>query len=164
MTFQFDRYTVRPVTEKDRAYMDRLIANDTFHAGLISADWFLKLLPGEGAWAVEDEQGTVALYFKTENVVRFSLQFGEGDSSENRAVLQKGMDWLEGMFLQNHFREVIFDTKAAVLAATAKRRLGFTELAPGTLHRLLRYKSQEVALAPPSNGISGEGVTPDVRR
>ncbi len=135
--FYFDGYRVRPVEEGDRAYIDRLTANDRYHAGVMDADWFLHLAPGEGAWAIEDGQGRVLLYFKTQTAVRLSLQFAEGDSSENRDVLQKGMRWLEGMLLQNHFREVIFDTQGPLLAALAKRRLGFAESSPGTLLKVL---------------------------
>lgn len=164
MTFAFNKYKVRPVEEKDRAYIDKLTANDLYHAGCMDADWFLKLAPGEGAWAIEDPDGKVMLYFKTQNAVRLSLQFGEEDSNENRAVLMKGMLWLEGMLFQNHFHEIIFDTKGPELAALAKRRLGFAECAPGTLTTVLGKRSREGALAPPSNTISGEGVNPDVRR
>jgi hypothetical protein len=127
MSFQFDRYTVRPVEEKDRAYIDKLTNDDPYHRGCMDADWFLKLAPGESAWAIEDEKGKIVLYFKTQTAVRLSLQFGEQVPAVNRDALIKGMAWLEGMLLQNQFSEVLFDTYSPVLKATAKRRLGFVE-------------------------------------
>lgn len=135
--FYFDEYRVRPVMEADRTYIDRLTANDTYHAGCMDADWFLNLVPGEDAWAVEDRDGKVVAYFKTQTAVRLSMQFAGADSSENRRMLEKGMTWIEAMLIQNKFREVIFDTKGPLLAAMAKRRLGFAEGEPGTLYKLL---------------------------
>jgi hypothetical protein len=140
MNLNFDRYTVRPVDEKDRPYIDRLTFNDPYHHGVMDADWFLNLAPGEGAWAIEDEQGRVVLYFKTQNAVRLSVQFGEQNSTVNRDVLTKGMEWLEGLLLQNHFREVIFDTDGPALKAMAKRRLGFRDMGKGTLTRPLLWR------------------------
>jgi hypothetical protein len=125
--FQFDQYTVRPVGEKDRAYIDKLTDADPYHRGIMDADWFLNIAPGEGAWAIEDEKGDVVLYFKTQTAVRLSLQFAEQKPSVNRDALVKGMAWLEGMLFQNQFREIIFDTHSPLLKATAQRRLGFVE-------------------------------------
>jgi hypothetical protein len=69
--------------------------------------------------------------------VRLFVQFGEQEPSANRDALRKGMAWLEGMLFQNQVREVIFDTEGPLLMALAKRRLGFTETAPGTLYKTL---------------------------
>lgn len=145
--FYFNEYRVRPVKESDRVYIDKLIAADPFHNGCMDADWFLSLPAGEAAWAVEDAQGNVVFYFKTQTAVRLSIQFGEQPSSVNRAALQRGMAWLEGMLIQNHFREVIFDTAAPFLAAMAKRRLGFVTGAPGTLYRVLPTPEASDAMA-----------------
>lgn len=123
----FDNYVVRRVEERDRAYLDKLIANDPHHKDVMSAEFFLRTVPGEDAWACEDKQGRVLLYFKTATAVRLAIQFAEGEIEENREVLTKGMAWLEVMFIRNKFREIIFDTTGAALRIMAKRRLGFVE-------------------------------------
>ena len=130
-TFRFDNYIVRPIGEQDRGFLDDLISDDVFHKGRMTPDYFLKLMPGEDAWALEDEQGHVLLYFKTQVAVRLSLQFAASETKEekhrNRMALLKGFAWLEAMFRQNRFRQIIFDTQGPELTAFAKRRLGFRE-------------------------------------
>ena len=129
--FHFDQYIVRPMNEGDRSYLDSLIEEDAFHKGRMTPDYFLKLVPGEDAWALEDEQGNVELYFKTQVVVRLSIQFAHSKTKEekkkNRMALMKGFAWIESMFRQNRFRQIIFDTTGPELTAFAKRRLGFRE-------------------------------------
>ena len=129
--FHFDDYVVRPMSESDRAYLDTLIEEDAFHKGRMTPDYFLKLMPGEDAWALEDEQGNVLLYFKTQVAVRLSVQFAASETKEekhrNRLALLKGFAWIEAMLRQNSFRQIIFDTDALELATFAKRRLGFRE-------------------------------------
>lgn len=125
--FTFGEYRVRPVEERDRAYLTTLITQDPYHRDRMDADFFLKTVPGEDAWAVEDGQGVVRIYFKTATAVRIFLQFADGDGAENRKVLKQGFDWLTVMLSRNRFREVIFDTEAPPLKAMAKRRLGFRE-------------------------------------
>jgi hypothetical protein len=136
-TFYFGEYTVRPVGPGDHAYIDTLIAADPYHAEAMDAGWFMFEGPGEDAWAIEDKQGRVVLYFKTRTAVRLFIQFGEQDSSVNRNVLKQGMEWLEGILLGNQIREVIFDTRNPVLEAMAKKRLRFSESGPGTLCKTL---------------------------
>ena len=127
--FHFDQYIVRPMNEGDRAYLDDLISSDAYHKGRMTPDYFLKLVPGEDAWALEDEHGHVLLYFKTQVAVRLSIQFANSKTSEersrNRTALMKGFAWIESMFRQNRFRQIIFDTQGPELTAFAKRRLGF---------------------------------------
>jgi hypothetical protein len=127
--FHFDEYVVRPMSERDRDYLDTLIEADAFHKGRMTPDYFLSLLPGEDAWALEDMQGNVLFYFKTQTAVRVSIQFAGAETAEeksrNRTALTKGLAWIEAMLRQNHFREMIFDTQGPELAAFAKRRLGF---------------------------------------
>jgi hypothetical protein len=129
--FHFDQYVVRPMNEGDRAYLDTLIEEDAYHKGRMTPDYFLKLVPGEDAWALEDQQGKVLLYFKTQVAVRLSVQFAtsktSAERSQNRTALMKGFAWIESMFRQNRFREIIFDTQGPELTAFAKRRLGFRE-------------------------------------
>lgn len=129
--FHFDNYIVRPMHEGDRAYLDTLIEADNFHKGRMCSDDFLKLVPGEDAWALEDMQGNVRLYFKTQVAVRLCIQFAHSKTSEersqNRTALMKGFAWIESMFRQNRFRQIIFDTQGPELSAFAKRRLGFRE-------------------------------------
>jgi hypothetical protein len=129
--FHFDDYVVRPMSESDRAYLDTLIEEDAFHKGRMTPDYFLKLMPGEDAWALEDEQGNVLLYFKTQVAVRLSVQFAASETKEekhrNRLALLKGFAWIEAMLRQNSFRQIIFDTQGPELTAFAKRRLGFRE-------------------------------------
>jgi hypothetical protein len=124
--FRFDRYIVRRIDERDHAYLDTLIAADPDHKDTMSADYFLKLMPGEDAWACE-ENGKVLLYFKTQTAARISMQFTTDDPEVNREVLTKGMAWLEGMLVQNHFRELLFDSHSRPLRVMVKRRLGFRD-------------------------------------
>lgn len=139
--FHFDNYTVRPMSETDRAFLDTLIEEDAYHKGRMTPDYFLKLMPGEDAWALEDEQGNVMLYFKTQVAVRLSIQFANSKTSEersrNRTALMKGFAWIESMLRQNSFRQIIFDTQGPELTAFAKRRLGFRE-SPVELLREIR--------------------------
>ena len=39
--FHFDQYTVRPITEADRAYIEQLIAADAYHRDRMTAEFFL---------------------------------------------------------------------------------------------------------------------------
>jgi hypothetical protein len=154
--FRFDNYIVRPVEDREREYLDRTISADPYHRECMDADFFLKLLPGEAAWAIEDEMGKVLLYFKTQNAARISLQFTGLDPAINREVLTKGMEWLEGMLVQNRFHEMIFDTKGRELRLMARRRLGFRESSeelvktlpaprpPGALNGVLHHRQQVV--------------------
>jgi hypothetical protein len=129
--FYFDNYVVRPVTEKDRAYLDTLIAADPYHQDRMDADYFLKLQPGEDAWALEDQTGKVLFYFKTQTAVRLSMQFAtaetSADKTRNRIALLKGLAWIEAQLRANNFRELLFESDAPELMAMAKRRMGFKE-------------------------------------
>lgn len=131
MTMQFDTFTVRPIEERDRVFLSNLIASDPYHAGIMDADYFLKLVPGEDAWAVEDEHGEVVFYFKTQTAVRLSLQFTQGETptarERNRRAMLHGMAWIEAQLRSNNFREILFQTDGPALAAMAKRRMGFRE-------------------------------------
>lgn len=129
MTFTFDGYTVRPITEQDRVFLELLIAADDYHRDRMTADYFLKLNPGEDAWAMEDEQHRIVFYFKTATAVRISLQFadwgGYEASRRNQAALAKGLRWIEGLLRANNFTEILFDTDGDDLRRFAKRRMGF---------------------------------------
>jgi hypothetical protein len=137
-SFTFDGYTVRPLTERDRPYLEIQIAADPFHQGRMTADYFLKLERGEDAWALEDETGMVVFYFKTSTAVRLSIQFpaleGDEDKARNRAAMVKGLPWIGDLLRHNGFREILFETEGVELANFAKRRLGFKEQ-PGLLTR-----------------------------
>jgi hypothetical protein len=150
--FYFDEYVVRPVAEKDREYLTHLITSDPYHHDCMDADFFLHLLPGEDAWAIEDRKGNALLYFKTQTAVRLSLQFTEQTAEVNRRVLGKGMAWIEAMLIQNRFREIIFNTMGPELKAMAKRRLGFKERAV-ELVRMLGVPNR------PATPPSGLGTT-----
>jgi hypothetical protein len=129
--YSFDGYTVRPVTEQDRAFLELLIESDDYHREQMTADFFLKLQPGEDAWAIEDEEHRVVFYFKTSTVVRIAIQFAAsqtlGDRRSNQCALMRGLRWIEGMFRVNRFTEIVFDTEGPELARFATRRLGFVE-------------------------------------
>lgn len=129
--FHFDNYVVRPVEERDRAYLASLIEADPHHENCMDADFFLELKPGEDAWAMEDERGHVILYFKTQTAVRLSLQFAEAEKKEdktrNRLAMIKGLAWIEAQLRANSFREILFQTNGPELAQMAKRRMGFRE-------------------------------------
>lgn len=149
-TFHFDQYFVRPMSERDRDYLDTLIEEDAYHLGRMTPDFFLKLVPGEDAWAVEDLQGNIVLYFKTQTAVRLSIQFSAGKTKEERRrnmdAMTKGMAWIEGMLRQNHFREIIFDTDGPELKAFAKRRLGFRESSSELLRPVTPLRTPEARL------------------
>lgn len=171
-TFTFDGYTVRPMTERDRPYVDLQIKADPFHRDKMTADFFLKLEPGEDAWALEDERGMTLFYFKTSAAVRLAIQFvntgdERGDRAEARSALMRGLRWIEGIFRANRFREIIFDTEGLELRNFAKRRLGFVD-ASQLLSRSLRMSevgeaSPEVLGKVPTNASEVE-VSANVRR
>jgi hypothetical protein len=121
-------YTVRLAGEQDRALLTEMIAADAFHADLFTPDDFIKALPGEQCFVIEDEQGKVILYFKTTPAVRIRIQFGPSDSKEdrqrNRSAMIEGLAWLEAGLSAN-FRELIFDTRHRDLTMMAEHRLGF---------------------------------------
>lgn len=137
---QFDNLVVRPCGERDREYLEDLIEADPYHNdGVLAADDFLKLLPGEQAFVVENELGYAVLYFKTATVVRVTMQFIETRNAEdrerNRNILLRGLEWLEGR-LRGRFRELVTQTDSPALTLTLKKRLGFQAL-PNQLSRLI---------------------------
>jgi len=125
--FRFDDYFVRPVEERDRAFIEAQIAKDPYHAGKMDASYFINTFPGEDAWVIENRQGQVVLYFRTKVAARLAMLFGNQESNENRDALTKGVEWLTQSLAYNRFREIIFDTEGPALKAMAKRRLGFVE-------------------------------------
>lgn len=133
--FQFEGYTVRPITEQDRAYLEEQIAGDPLHKDRMDADYFIKLLPGESAWALE-ENGQIVFYFKNSPAVRISIQFANAGRRKNMLGLMKGLVWIENIFRASFFREIIFDTEGPDLMDFAKKHLGFRD-APNLLRRLI---------------------------
>jgi hypothetical protein len=133
--YRFDGHVVRPVTEQDRPYIEMQIKADPYHRDKMDADFFLKLLPGESSWALEDRQGRVVFYFKNSPVVRMHIQFTAG-KRRHAAGLIRGLAWIEAIFRASFFREIIFDVDSTELEAFAKGRLGFVD-APHTLSRLI---------------------------
>lgn len=139
-TFHFDGYTVRPLTERDRALLTELIEGDPYHRERMTADFFMKLMPGEEACALEDETGHVVFYFKTTTCIRIAIQFQPTRTNlerhRNRRALTRGLQWLQGILREHFFHELITDTEAPELRAYVKKRLGFTEgpLLVRTLH------------------------------
>jgi len=136
MSFTFDGMTVRPLSDKDRPYLDALIAADPYHRDRMNADYFLRLAPGEDSWALEDGAGRVVFYFKTATCVRMSIQFPPPEGIRDRArtadALIRGLRWIAGIFQVNKFREILFDTEGPELTQFAKKHLGFHD-APGLL-------------------------------
>lgn len=129
--FSFDGYTVRPVTEADRRHIDFCIEQDEYHQGKMTADFFLKIQPGEEAWVLENDKGGIVFYFKTSIAVRMDIQFTPISSitnvRQNQDALMKGFRWIEGLFRAKHFRELIFKPDGPELYVFAKRRLGFVD-------------------------------------
>jgi hypothetical protein len=163
--FRFDNYIVRPVAETDRPYIDQLITADPYHKGM-TAGFFLELLPGEDAWAIEDEQGRVMLYFKTQTACRVSLQFGDQNRHRNLDVLLRGMAWIESMLRSNRFREILFQTDGPELRNMAKRRMGFRETSGDLVRGIAPPKPIEGCKGPwESSPQASQGeVQADVRR
>jgi hypothetical protein len=146
-TFHFDGYTVRPVMEADRSYLSILIQADVYHCDRMDADYFMKPLPGETSWALENPQGRVLFYFKTAPVVRMSIQFTGNETPQereaNRDALTKGLAWIEAMFAAARFREILFNTEGPELTLFARKRLGFAP-APGLMVRpITMFDSQQ---------------------
>lgn len=157
----FDGYTVRPVREQDRAFLAQLIEADPFHRGTMTPDFFLRLMPGEDAWVLEDERGEVVFYFRTSTAVRLAIQFrptaSPSDRARNRRALLRGMRWIEDIFRRNLFREIITDTEGAELRAFAKNHLGFVEASILTRgitgsNPPLKMAPEPVGYAPTSEG------------
>jgi hypothetical protein len=138
--FQFDGLSVRPITEQDRPFLWLQIQADEDHRDWMDPDFFLKPLPGESSWALEDEDGCVIFYFKNSPAVRMSIQFiAEADhraKRRNMTGLMRGLAWIEAIFSASRFREIVFDTKRPELRSFAKRRLGFVD-APELLSRVI---------------------------
>ena len=132
MSFTFGKYLVRPVTERDRDYLTECIAKDEYHRDRFTADFFLKLKPGQDAWALEDEDGKVVFYFRTDPAVRFAIQFTESGTlaskRRNAAAMMEGLAWLVGVLRGNRFHEIITDPDSPELQVFTKRHLGFKEL------------------------------------
>jgi hypothetical protein len=135
----FGNYTVRPLMERDREYLAKLIAADPFHRDTVSVEWWYDNPPGENAWVAEDASGRVALYFKTQTACRFSLQFVSADRKANWQVLTQGLEWLAATLTGNLFREIITESNGPELRAMATRRLGFVPASPDTLTRKLAF-------------------------
>lgn len=146
--FQFEGYTVRPLTEQDRPYLAMQIQADEYHRDRMTADYFLKLQPGESAWALEDSHGRVVFYFKNSPAVRMSIQFTASttyqDKRENMNAMLHGLAWIEGMFRASRFTEVIFDTQGPELTVFAKRHLGFVDAPPQLSKALHTAETQPV--------------------
>ena len=123
--FKFDGYTVRPLTEQDRAYLDLLIDADEYHRGRMDADFFLKRQQGEDAWALEDQHGQIVFYFKTTTAVRLAIQFrpssSPADRLRNAAAMMRGLRWIEGVLRSNGFREMVTDTEGPELRNFLKK-------------------------------------------
>jgi hypothetical protein len=110
----------------------------------MDADYFMKLLPGESAWALEDQRGQVVFYFKNSPAVRISIQFANAGRRRNMLGLIKGLAWIEAIFRGALFREIIFDTEGPDLMDFAKKHLGFRDAA-NLLSRLIRPQVDPVA-------------------
>jgi hypothetical protein len=132
MSSSFDQFQVRPVSEADRPYLTEIISQDPYHRWNMTADFFLKRPKGEDAWAVEDQQGNIVLYFKTQTAVRFSCIFARSetrrDKATNARVLRAGWQWICRLLSRNGYRELITDTESPDLAMFTKKVLGFSSL------------------------------------
>jgi hypothetical protein len=129
-SFTFKGYTVRAVTEMDRAYIADLIEADPYHRDNMTPDYFMKTAKGEDAWALEKD-GRVLFYFKTQTAVRMGILFANNSTPagrhENRFALIDGLEWIMPILSNNGFRELLFDTKGPELEVFAKRHLGFAD-------------------------------------
>ena len=164
-SFTFDGYVLRPITERDRPYLQLQINADEYHRDTITPDFFMQPEPGEESFALEDESGRVVFYLKTGIAVRLAIQFTAYEDVtrkvENRAALMKGLRWIEGVFRAKRFREIIFDTEGVELANFAKRRLGFVD-APRLLSKPLT--TMQATETQPSELASLTTTTPEAGR
>ena len=149
----FDGYTVRPLTEQDRGYLELLIGEDKYHRGQMDANFFLRLQPGEDAWALEDERGEIVFYFRTSTAVRLAIQFRPvitpADRRRNAFAMMKGFAWIEALLRKNGFREMITDTEGPELRAFLKKNLGFNECS-------IIARTLEAPTAPPEQRNEGK--------
>jgi hypothetical protein len=154
--FSFDGYTVRAATEQDRPYLEQWIDADPYHRDRLTADYFLKLAPGEESYALEEPSGQVALYFKTATAVRLSIQFGPGvttrDRRANRVALLKGLRWIEGILRAHFYREILFDSEGRDLRQFSENHLGFKEASVMT--KMLNTTTQPPRMPPEAVGTA----------
>jgi hypothetical protein len=127
--YQFDGYTVRPMTEQDRPYLELQMKADPYHRDEMTADEFMELLPGESAWALEDADGCVVFYFKNSPAVRMRIQFTAIGKRKTMSGLIRGLAWIAAIFRASRFCEILFDTRNPDLEDFAKSRLGFKDAA-----------------------------------
>lgn len=162
-TFRFGEYRVRPIGEQDRQYLTECIERDKYHRGKITADFFLKVCPGRDSWAVEDDNGKVVFYFRTDAIIRFAIQFTDSESLSNKRTnalaMMEGLAWLSGILRQNNFHEIITDADSPELQRFTKRHLGFKD-APGQLSLALGT-IEPVRMPPRSVGVT---PTPELER
>ena len=159
-SFQFDGYTVRPLAEGDRPYLDFLIEQDEYHQGRMTADFFLKREQGEDAWALEDEHGQIVFYFKTTTAVRLAIQFrpssSPADRLRNAAAMMKGLRWIEGVLRSNGFREMVTRHGRARTAV-------FPETSPWLRGRAATHASLSGSIHPPKTPPEAVGTVPTTR-
>lgn len=163
--FSFDGYTVRSITEADRVGIDFCIEQDEYHQGKMDADFFLRIQPGEEAWALENDKGAIVFYFKTSIAVRMDIQFTPVTSitnvRQNQNALMKGFQWIEGLFRAKHFNELIFEPQGPELYVFAKKRLGFVDASIVSrrlsgLHKVTEIQPKAVGTVPTDGLEVGE--------
>lgn len=131
--FEFDGYTLRPVEERDRALLEQWISRETAHAGHLTPDFYIGR-----AYALEDGNGYVLLFLRTDVTARLHMEFSEATTTCSRArmveALSSGFDWLAARLRGNGIEEMVFDSQSRSLRIFATHTLGF-EAMPNDLRR-----------------------------
>lgn len=160
---QFDGYTLRKVTDRDRPALEAWIREDHWHNGVYDAEYFMGLAADESGelaadpratcYAIEDKRG-VLFFIRLSRSTRVNIQFEPEATERTRRrvslALFKGMAFLEVALARAGCEEWIFDTESRELAAMTKKHLGFVD-SPNEMVRVMmrpenmKQKSGEAA-------------------
>lgn len=126
----------REVTEKDKEQLEKWVAADPDHSGLLTADFWIpprdaegNKIPGTKCMSVEDENG-VAFYLRLDNVMRVYVQFppdAERDSERIKKALEGSFLTIAGNAHKLGYKEMIFNSVSKSLIRFF-RKFGFNEL------------------------------------
>lgn len=126
----------REVTEQDKEQLEKWVAADPAHCGLLTADFWIPTrdadgnkTPGTKCFSVEDENG-VAFYLRLDNVMRVYVQFppdSERDSERIKKALEESFSTIAGNAHKLGYKEMIFNSVSKSLIRFFKK-FGFKEL------------------------------------
>ena len=157
---KFDGYSLRHVEESDYERLEKWIAADPAHAGILDPEFFLGQALNEHGELGEDPRVTVfvledrkqpLMYIRLTRASRVQIQFPpapapDGGREQFRALhkyrkdianaLVKGMAFLEVGLERAGCMEWIFDTQSSSLRGMVQKRMGFAS-SPNEMVRLI---------------------------